>query len=91
MTVPQSAGPPRSISNPCAREGSTASRFSRTALGLPGRLTMRLRPRMPAAARESMARGEQQAQGNKKLLVSAFAEEQEDNQEEQQVAGVDVL
>ena len=57
VTLPQSAGPPRSISSPCPREGSTASRFSRTALGLPGRLTMRLRPRMPAAARESMARG----------------------------------
>ena len=33
------------------------SRHSRTALGLPGRLTMRACFRMPAAARESMARG----------------------------------
>ena len=33
------------------------SRHSRTALGLPGRLTIRACLRMPAAARESMARG----------------------------------
>lgn len=53
----QSAGRPESISNPWARVDSTAARFSRTALGEPGRFTMRLPPRMPAWARESMARG----------------------------------
>ena len=35
----------------------TASMFSRAALGLPGRFTMRVRPRMPATSRERQARG----------------------------------
>lgn len=37
--------------------GNTASRHSRMALGLPGRLTMRVLPRMPAVCRERMAVG----------------------------------
>ena len=42
---------------PCSKLGRMYSRFSCTALGLPGRLTIRLLPRVPATARECMARG----------------------------------
>jgi hypothetical protein len=44
----QSAGAPESICSPWARVGSTASKFSFAPRGEPGRLRMRLRPRMPA-------------------------------------------
>ena len=53
----QSAGLPESISRPWPRDGRTASRFSTAPFGLPGRFTMRLLARMPACARESIARG----------------------------------
>ena len=52
----QSAGRPESISSPWASAGRTASRFSLAALGEPGRFTMSVPFRMPAAARDSMAR-----------------------------------
>ena len=51
---------------------------------------MRLRPRMPAAARESMARGVT-AMDAQEFLVPALPEEEENNQEENQVSCVDVF
>ena len=42
---------------PCSSGSSTASRFSHAPFGLPGRLTIRLFPRMPAAARDRHAFG----------------------------------
>jgi len=41
----------------CASAGITTERFSFAPLGLPGRLMIRDRPRMPATAREIMACG----------------------------------
>ena len=48
---------PRSICRPWPSAGSRNERFSCTALGLPGRLTISVLARMAAAARVSMARG----------------------------------
>ena len=48
---------PVRISMPWVSAGVTASRFSRTAFGLPGRLIMRVRLRMAAVPRDSMPRG----------------------------------
>ena len=48
---------PASILNPWLSAPSTALRFSRAAFSDPGRFTMRLFPLLPAAARESIARG----------------------------------
>ena len=45
------------MSTPWRMGSSTASRFSRAAFSLPGRLTMSVRPRMPAAARDRHPRG----------------------------------
>ena len=54
----QSAEPAeRSISSPWPSAGKTASKFSRAAFSLPGRLTIRLLPRMPAIPRERQPRG----------------------------------
>lgn len=53
----QSATPPRRMRRPWAMAPITASIFSRAALGLPGRFTIRVRPQMPAASRERQARG----------------------------------
>ena len=41
----------------CSRAPMTADRFSRAAFSEPGRLMIRLRPRVPATARDNMARG----------------------------------
>ena len=41
----------------CSNTSVTACRFSTAPLGLPGRLRMRVRPRIPATARDSMACG----------------------------------
>mmetsp|Transcript_10573 Transcript_10573/g.35874 ORF Transcript_10573/g.35874 Transcript_10573/m.35874 type:complete len:293 (+) Transcript_10573:97-975(+) len=41
----------------CRSTGMITARFSATALGRPGRLTMSVRPRIPATALESMASG----------------------------------
>ena len=48
---------PRSICRPWPSAGSRNERFSCTALGLPGRLTISVLARMAATARVSMARG----------------------------------
>ena len=54
----QSAEPAeRSISSPWPSAGKIASKFSRAAFSLPGRLTIRLPPRMPAIPRERQPRG----------------------------------
>ena len=41
----------------CSSAPTTADRFSRAAFSEPGRFRIRLRPRVPATARDSMARG----------------------------------
>ena len=51
-----SAPSPRSMSSPWGRSLKKASRLSCTALGLPGRLTIRVLPRMAATPRENIAR-----------------------------------
>ena len=56
VRLAQSAEVPESISRPWERAGRTASRFSFAAFGEPGRFTMSVPPRMPAWARDSMAR-----------------------------------
>ena len=48
---------PAAMRTPCSRLGRMYSRFSFTALGLPGRLTMRVLPRSTLAARLSIPRG----------------------------------
>ena len=48
---------PVKICNPCSRAGIIYSRLSLTALGLPGRLTIKVPFRIPAAARLNMALG----------------------------------
>ena len=48
---------PATVSSACGSTGSRTSRYSPTALGLPGRLTMRQRPRMPTTPRLSAASG----------------------------------
>ena len=42
---------------PWRMDPSTADRFSRAAFSLPGRFTISVRPRMPAALRERQPRG----------------------------------
>src|SRR2546422_4437642 len=46
---------PWTLSTVCSSTGSTTARFSRAPRGLPGRLTISVRPRMPAVPRDSMA------------------------------------
>ena len=48
---------PAAMRTPCSRLGRMYSRFSCTALGLPGRLTMSVLPRRTLAARLSIPRG----------------------------------
>ena len=48
---------PAAMRTPCSRLGRMYSRFSFTALGLPGRFTISVRPRIPLTARDSMPRG----------------------------------
>ena len=48
---------PAAMRTPCSRLGKMYSRFSFTALGLPGRLTMSVLPRSTLAARLSIPRG----------------------------------
>lgn len=53
----QSADPPRRMRSPCAMGPITAEMFSHAALGLPGRFTTSVPPRMPAVSRERQACG----------------------------------
>ena len=52
---PHSPSVPRKIPSPCPRCGNTYSRLSFTAFGLPGRLTIRDLPRIPAVPLVSIA------------------------------------
>ena len=58
----------------CSSAPTTADRFSRAAFSEPGRFKIRLRPRVPATARDSMARGVMLAIGNSDVPVGQYTQ-----------------
>ena len=58
----------------CSSAPTTADRFSRAAFSEPGRFRIRLRPRVPATARDSMARGVMLAIGNSDVPVGQYTQ-----------------